>query len=176
MEHRFVRRLVYSAICLCLCLALPFLTGQIPTIGNALCPMHIPVLLCGFLCGPWWGMGVGLVAPLLRFAVFSAPMLPLPGGPMCLELVAYGLVAGLLYRRLPNRPGNIYLSLIAAMVVGRCVWGVASAAVYHWLGNAFTWQLFFAGAVTGALPAIAIHILLIPILVLALQRAGIGKE
>ena len=40
-----VQMLVMSAICLALCLVLPFLTGQIPEISSKLCPMHIPVLL-----------------------------------------------------------------------------------------------------------------------------------
>lgn len=168
-----VKRLVYSAICLALCLVLPFLTGQIPEIGNALCPMHIPVLLCGFLCGPWWGAGVGFLAPLLRSFVFYAPALPLPGGPMCFELAAYGLAAGLLYRLLPKRTVNIYISLVGAMIIGRCVWGGASAVFYRLLGNAFTWQLFVSGAVLNAVPAIICHIALIPIIVLALRKAKI---
>ena len=54
-----IRKLTYSALCLALCMVLPFLTGQIPQIGSALSPMHIPVLLAGFLCGPWWAAAVG---------------------------------------------------------------------------------------------------------------------
>ena len=53
-----VTKLVYAAMCLALALVLPFLTGQIPQIGSALCPMHLPVLLAGYLCGPWWGAAV----------------------------------------------------------------------------------------------------------------------
>lgn len=41
-------RLVLAAMFLALALVLPFITGQLPQIGNALCPMHFPVLLCGF--------------------------------------------------------------------------------------------------------------------------------
>ena len=95
-----IRKLTYSAVCLALCMILPFLTGQIPQIGSALCPMHIPVLLAGFLCGPWWAMAVGAVAPLLRFALFGMPPLFPTGAAMCFELAAYGLVSGLLYTRL----------------------------------------------------------------------------
>ena len=58
-----IRRMVFAALCLALALVLPFLTGQIPQIGSALCPMHIPVLLCGFLCGWPWGLAVGFIAP-----------------------------------------------------------------------------------------------------------------
>ena len=49
-----VLKLTYSALYLAIALVLPFLTGQIPQIGSMLCPMHIPALLCGFVCGwPW---------------------------------------------------------------------------------------------------------------------------
>ena len=63
----FLRSLIYAALCLALCLYLPFLTGQIPQIGKALSPMHIPVLLCGFLCGWPYALAVGFIAPFLRF-------------------------------------------------------------------------------------------------------------
>ena len=96
-----IRRMVTTAVCLALCMVLPFLTGQIPQIGSALSPMHIPVLLAGFLCGPWWAMAVGAVAPLLRFALFGMPPIFPTGVAMCFELAAYGLVSGLLYARLP---------------------------------------------------------------------------
>ena len=45
------KRLVVSALMLALALVLPYFTGGIPAIGNLLLPMHLPVLLCGFLCG-----------------------------------------------------------------------------------------------------------------------------
>lgn len=167
-----VRNLVCAALCLALCMVLPFLTGQIPQIGSALCPMHIPVLLAGFLCGPWWAGAVGLTAPALRYVLFGMP--PMPAGiAMCFELAAYGLVSGLLYGRLPKRAGNIYVSLIAAMVVGRVVWGGARLALAGVVGAPFTWALFLSGAFTTALPGIIVQILLIPVLVMALQKAGI---
>ncbi len=55
-------KLLYSTVCLALCLLLPFLTGQIPQAVKALSSMHIPVLLGGFICGPWWAALVGLIA------------------------------------------------------------------------------------------------------------------
>ena len=68
-----VLRLTYSALYLAIALVLPFLTGQIPQIGSMLCPMHIPALLCGFVCGWPWGLAVGFIAPLLRSALFGMP-------------------------------------------------------------------------------------------------------
>ena len=58
-KQKSLRRMILAAMFLALALVLPFFTGQIPQIGNALCPMHIPVLLCGFFCGPWYALAVG---------------------------------------------------------------------------------------------------------------------
>lgn len=166
-----VKNLVYAAVCLALCMVLPFLTGQIRSIGNALCPMHIPVLLAGFLCGPWWALAVGGAAPLLRFVLFGMPVLFPMGISMCFELATYGLVCGLLYSKLPKKTGNIYVSLICAMISGRIVWGAVRALLSGVAQSPFTWAAFWAGAFTTAVPGIVIHIVLIPLIVMALRRA-----
>ncbi len=166
-----IQKLVLSAVCLALCMVLPFLTGQIPEIGNMLCPMHIPVLLCGFLCGPAWAAVVGAIAPLLRFALFGMPPLFPTGVAMCVELAVYGAVSGVLYRVLPRKAINVYVSLIAAMLLGRIVWGVVRVAIAGVTGSSFTWAAFIAGAFTSAVPGMILHLLLIPLIVLALERA-----
>ena len=168
-----VKTLVYAAVCLALCMVLPFLTGQIQAIGNALCPMHIPVLLAGFLCGPWWALAVGAAAPLLRFLLFGMPPLFPLGLAMCFELATYGVVCGLLYRILPKKIVNIYVSLITAMLLGRMVWGTVRAVLSGVMHSSFTWAAFWAGAFTTALPGIIVHILLIPLIVMALRRAKV---
>lgn len=166
-----IQKLVLSAICLALCLLLPFLTGQIPEIGSMLCPMHIPVLLCGFTAGPLWAAAVGLIAPVLRFVLFGMPPLFPTGAAMCLELAVYGAVSGLLYARLPRRSSSLYISLIAAMLLGRIAWGAVRVLLSGVSGEAFTWAAFMAGAFTSAIPGIVLHIALIPVIVLALERA-----
>lgn len=168
-----IRRMVCAAVCLALCMVLPFLTGQIPQVGSALSPMHIPVLLAGFLCGPWWAMAVGAVAPLLRFALFGMPPIFPTGVAMCFELAAYGLVSGLLYARLPKKTANVYVSLLAAMLAGRVVWGIVRVALSGVAGEPFTWAAFMAGAFVNAVPGIIVHILLIPVIVMALRKAGL---
>ncbi len=166
-----IQKLTLAAVCLALCLALPFLTANIPEIGNALCPMHIPVFLCAFVCGPWWAMGVGAMAPLVRFLLVGMPPLFPTGLAMCFELAAYGLIAGLMYARLPKKTQYIYVSLLCAMLGGRIVWGVARVLMSGVSGAAFTWAAFMAGAFTNAIPGMVVHVLLIPVIVLALRRA-----
>ncbi|MBR3561423.1 MAG: ECF transporter S component [Oscillospiraceae bacterium] len=170
------RRLAYSALFLALALVLPFLTGQIPTIGKALSPMHIPVMLCGFVCGPLWGAAVGAIAPLLRSVLFGMPAM-FPGAvAMTFELTSYGILSGWLYRRLPRKPWSIYVSLLTAMVGGRLVWGAARYLLAGLSGSEFPFSAFLAGAVTGAIPGIILHIVLIPLLVMGLERAKLTLD
>ena len=165
------KKLILSAMFLALGLVLPFFTGQIREIGNKLLPMHIPVLLCGFVCGPQYGLLVGFITPLLRSLLFSMPPLPRAIG-MAFELATYGAVTGLLYRKLPKSKARIYISLLIAMVAGRLVWGIVSILIYGIEGSAFTWQMFAGGAFLNAIPGIVVQIILIPVLMLALEKAG----
>lgn len=168
-----VKKLCAAAICLALCLVLPFLTGQFPEIGSALCPMHIPVLLAGFVCGPWWSLVVGVIAPLLRFVLFGMPHIFPTGIAMAFELAAYGLISGLFYQKLPGKTGNIYVSLITAMLGGRITWGIARVILSGVSDAAFPWAAFLSGAFTTAIPGILLQIILIPMLVLALKKAKV---
>lgn len=169
-------KLVLAAMFLALAMVLPLLTGQLQQLGNALCPMHIPVLLCGFICGPWYGLAIGFIAPLLRFLIFSMPPIMPIGISMCFELAVYGLIAGVMYNALPKKKPNIYVSLITAMLAGRVVWGVARTVLYG-LGKApFGFAAFIAGGFTNAVPGIILHIVLIPILVMAFEGITKGKR
>lgn len=173
MSKKTTLKLAYAAVCLALAMVLPFLTGQIPQIGNALCPMHIPVLLCGFLCGWPYGLLIGFIAPILRFFVFGMPPLMPIGIAMAFELAAYGCISGFLYRKLPKTNRNIYVSLIAAMLAGRVIWGIAKLILAGIQADAFPFSAFIAGALTNAIPGIILHILLIPVVVMALKKAGL---
>lgn len=171
MRSLTTKKLVYSAICLALALVLPFLTGQIPQIGNLLSPMHIPVLLCGFLCGWPWGLVVGFIAPLLRSVAFGMPPLFPTATAMAFELAAYGALTGLLYAKLPKKPVYVYVALILSMLAGRAVWGLVTFALMGFSTTAFPFSAFVAGAFTNAIPGIILHIVLIPVIVLALRKA-----
>lgn len=175
--HNKILRMILSALFLALSYVLPFLTGQIPEIGAMLCPMHIPVLLCGFICGWPWGLAVGVTAPLLRsFLTGGFPPLFPTAVCMAFELAAYGAAAGLIYKLLPKRKLSVYLSLLSAMIIGRIVWGVAMFTAMSAQGGSFTFAAFLAGAFTDAIPGIVIQILLIPVLVMMLEKHGPFKE
>ena len=167
-----LQKLTLSAFFLALAYALPFLTGQIPQIGSMLCPMHIPVLLCGFFCGWSWGLIVGFLAPLFRSVTLGMPPLFPTAVCMAFELAAYGAFSGLLYRLLKKSRLNIYIALILSMIGGRIIWGIAMLFCMGVSGGAFTIAAFIAGAFTNAIPGIIVQIVLIPILVMALDKPG----
>lgn len=171
-----IYHLILAAFFLAIALTLPFLTGQIKSIGKMLCPMHLPVLLCGFFCGPLYGLAVGFIAPLLRFAIFGMPVIMPSGIGMCFELAAYGFFAGLLYKHLPKKKPYIYVSLIGAMIIGRIIWGIARAILFGVGQYEFGWKAFVAGAFIDAVPGIILQIVLIPILVMALKKYTISSS
>ena len=174
MSSLQIRKMAYAALLLAVAMVLPFLTGQIPQIGSMLSPMHIPVLLCGFMCGWPWGLAVGFIAPLLRSVVFGMPAM-FPGAvAMAFELAVYGCVSGLLYSLLPKTKANTYLVLVLAMIAGRIVWGTVRLVLAGLSGSSFTWALFIAGAFTNAVPGIIMHLALIPVLVIVMERAGLS--
>ena len=171
-SKRKLYRMILAAMFLALALVLPFLTGQIRQIGKALCPMHLPVILCGFFCGPWYALAVGAIAPLLRFALFGMPVLMPSGIGMCFELATYGVVAALLYNALPKKKSYIYVSLIGAMLSGRIVWGAVRVILLGLGQFEFGWAAFISGAFLDAIPGIIVQIVLIPILVMTLRRTN----
>ena len=173
MRNTRLRKLLYAAMLMALGLLLPFLTGQNFQLGQMLSLMHIPVLLCGFICGWPWGLAVGFITPLLRSLIFSAPPMMPTAIAMAFELAVYGLLTGLLYRALPKKNGFLYMTLIVSMVGGRVVWGAVSFFLYGFIDKAFTWQVFVSSVVLTSWPAILIQIALVPALLIALKRTKV---
>ena len=162
-----IRKMLLSAMFLAIAIVLPFLTGQIKELGNALCPMHIPAMLCGFFCGPWWGALVGFIAPLLRSMLFAMPVIIPSGVAMAFELACYGLVTGLLYRK---TKWNIYAILAIAMVLGRIV-SIAVRLALYGLGKAsFAWASVFALTFSNSIPGIIAQLIIIPLLVMTINK------
>lgn len=165
-------KLLYSAMFLALALLLPFLTAQIPQIGKQLCPMHLPVILCGFVCGPFWGAAVGVAAPLLRSFIFSTPALMPNAIAMAAELAVYAFIAGMLFKRLNKNIFYIYVDLIAAMIGGRLVWGaVMFALIFAGLAQGqIGFELIWVSTVLQSIPAIILQLVAIPITVNVLRK------
>lgn len=176
--------LTITGILLAVGLVLPFLTGQIQAISRTISPLHIPVLICGLCCGWKWGLGLGIVLPLLRSLLFGMPPFPSTALPMVFELAVYGLLTGLIYAALLKKnPGGNHLpkilgAMIPAMIIGRFVGGAAKA-LFIAVGvigskTPYTFAAFFAAYFTSTAVGALIHIILVPAVVLALERAGLS--
>ncbi len=166
MRNKHIRKTVTSGFFLTLCLLLPFLTGQIKEIGDSLLPMHLPVMLCGLICGQWYGLAVGLCAPILRGAIFGMPPLYPTAIWMALELATYGLVIGFLYSKTKKKETpSLILCLVASMIAGRIVWGITKFTLLSFSGGKFGLSLFFLEGFGDAALGIAVQLVLIPTII-----------
>ena len=173
-----LKKMCLSAMFIALGIVLPFVTMNIPEIGNMLLPMHIPVLLSGFILGPVYGMIVGFVTPLLRSIMFGAPIFYPKAIVMSFELLTYGLISGLFYHIIFNRRSkliNIYISLILAMVFGRVTYGIVQSIIGLVNMNGFTFKVFVTEAIINAIPGIIIQLIIIPIIIKLLGGYRYGK-
>ena len=143
-----LQKLVLTALFLSIGIILPFFTGQLPQIGNMMLPMHIPVLLCGFICGWPYGRTLGFILPLFRFILFGMPPIYPSGLAMAFELATYGLLSGLLYSRARWQCIKmLYRCLAAAMLGGRVVWGAVMCLLLGFGSEGFGWAAFISGAI-----------------------------
>lgn len=164
------KKLVLSGMFMGIGLVLPFITGQIPEIGKMLCPMHIPIMLCGIFCGWQYGLIVGFITPLLRSILFGMPVM-IPGGvSMAFELATYACIIAIVYRLLPKKTWAIYIALISSMIAGRIVWGLVRMTIGGITGNSFTYSAFISGALLTALPGIISQLIIIPLIVVACKK------
>lgn len=169
-------KIALTGMFIALGIVLPFITGQIPQIASMLCPMHIPVLLCGFICGWKYGLITGFITPLLRSVLFGMPPMFPTAISMAFELMTYGFLAGYLYEHSRWQCVKaLYRCLILAMIGGRLVWGAVQMILLGVSGTAFTFQMFLAGALLNAVPGIIVQLVLIPSVMVALNKAGVKK-
>lgn len=166
-----LRTLTFAAMLLAIGLVLPFLTGHIPEIGGMLLPLHLPVLLCGLICGWKYGLAVGVILPIMRSMIFAMPPMYPNAVVYAFELATYGFVIGILYEKAKWQCiRSLYRCMIAAMLAGRIVWGIAKAVTMGLAGKSFTLAAFIAGGFTEAIPGIILQLLLIPAIMLLLDK------
>ena len=169
------------AMLLALGWVLPFLTGQIPQFGNMFLPMHLPVLIGGFVLGPWYGLFLGIVTPLTRSLLFTMPPIYPPATSMAFELAAYGFASGLLFKlayKMFN--GNdkkliisIYVVLIIALIFGRLVYGLTMFVLTFITPDKvnLNGMIYISATILNAWPGIILQIVLIPAIIIALYKA-----
>ena len=170
MKNNSTKKIVFTALCIALGIVLPMVFHLIPiaNLGPTLCPMHIPVLLCGFLCGWPYAAVCGIVVPLLSSIFTGMPPIYPFGVSMMFELLAYGALTGVLYRA---TKGKIYVTLIGAMLGGRIVAGLVNTVLLGVFGEGYSLTAFVTAAFVTSLPGIVLQLVLIPAVVYALKKA-----
>jgi len=175
-----IRNLTLAAMLIALGVVLPTLVG--PPVASRFLLMHIPALLAGFVIGPKYGLVVGFVTPFLRSVTIGQGMPPLmpTATAMAFELATYGFVAGLIYSKVKQSIVNVYTALISAMIVGRIVYGVAMFILLVGLslvdGRTYSFAAWWSGVVATSIPGIILQLVLIPLVVVALEKAGFMRK
>lgn len=176
MKNNFIKKITLSALFLAIGFILPMLFGQIPVIGQMLLPMHIPVFLCGLICGWRYGLFIGFILPLARSLIFSVPVMYPTAMAVAVEMAVYGVIVGALYGVAKKKTvKTVYISMLTAMAVGRAARLAAEVALLSFGGKAFAWQAFATTVLLNAIPGIALQLILIPAIMMILDKTGAVK-
>lgn len=165
-----VKKSIITAVCIALCVVLPQAFHAIPNAGSIYCPMHIPVLLCGLICGWQYGLLCGIAGPLVSALITGMPPAAvLPG--MLVECAAYGALTGLMMQLVHTKKvyPDLYISLLVAMLGGRIISGIAKALIFS--AGSYSMTAWVMGSFVTSLPGIIVHLVLIPSIVYALMKA-----
>lgn len=163
------KKLTLTAMFIALALVLPFLTAQVPSIGQMLTPMHFPVIIGAIFLGPFYGAIIGVVSPLLRFLLFSLPPFPM-ALTMTFELATYGLVVGFIFYFLNKKNINYILSLFIAMIIGMVLGRLVYAGGAMLFLEATNYFKVFLVTFSGSFIGIIFQLVLIPTLAIRLKK------
>ena len=168
-----IRKLLITAMLFAVGMILPFLIMYNPAIGKALSPMHFPAFLTGMICGPWYGLLLGLTLPLFRSMTMGMPPLP-TAICMAIELAAYGMVSGFIYKLSRNQKASgVWMAMIPAMLVGRIMGGLVQAVIAGVSGGQYSLGIWAASYITSTMPSVIVQLILIPLIMTATVKAGL---
>lgn len=170
-----VKKSIITAVCIALCYVIPLMFHGIQNAGSIFCPMHIPVFICGLICGWQFGLLCGIAGPALSSALSGMPPVAiLPS--MMVELAAYGTAAGLMMKlvRTKSTYADLYISLIVAIVCGRVLAGLAKALIFA--RGSYSMSAWIAGSVVTSWPGTVIQLVFIPTIVFALMKSHLIPE
>lgn len=156
------KKLVYTAVFLALGILFPMLFHLLGLPGQVLLPMHVPIFLGALTLGPISGFIVGILTPILSSLLTGMPPM-IPMVPiMVFELAAYGFFAGFLYEKYPK---NVFIPLIAAMIIGRIVAGITAWSVFNIFNmDEINILAYISSSFVKGLPGIIMSLVLVPLL------------
>ena len=167
-----VKKSIITAVCIALCYVIPLMFHGIQNAGSIFCPMHIPVFICGLICGWPYGLLCGIAGPMLSSALTAMPPVAiLPS--MMVELAVYGAAAGLMMKLVHTKSiyADLYISLITAIVCGRVLAGIAKALIFA--RGSYSMAAWVAANVVTSWPGTVIQLVFIPSIVFALMKANL---
>lgn len=175
MNTRNTRKITVGGLLIALSVLLPqaFHFIGTPRLGQMLLPMHIPVLLGGFLLGPVFGIMIGAVAPLLSSLITEMP--PVSRLPfMVIELAGYGFASGLLYKTfsLCKIKYGVIITLVSSMLLGRVLYALSLFIAADLLHVTKIGAVAAVTATVAGVYGIIVQFLFIPPLIYILKRSG----
>ena len=170
-----VKKSIITAVCIALCYVIPLMFHGIQNAGSIFCPMHIPVFICGLICGWQYGLLCGIAGPALSSALSGMPPVAILPSMMA-ELAVYGTAAGLMMKlvRTKSTYADLYISLIVAIVCGRVLAGLAKALIFA--RGSYSMSAWIAGSVVTSWPGTVIQLVYIPTIVFALMKSHLIPE
>ena len=169
-----LQKIVYSGFFIAVGVVLPLVFHAVG-LGSIFLPMHIPVLLAGFILGPCCGMLTGIISPLISSLLTGMPPVSPPILPiMAIELAVYGAMTGFVY----NKSGGVYAALVCAMIAGRLAAGFGVYLAGRLCGFNVPVVVYLSGAVIKGVPGILLQLVSIPVLLKGWRkyrgRRGVG--
>lgn len=148
--------------------------------GMRFLPMYLPVLLGGCLLGWQWGLGIGLLSPLVSYLITAAAGSPMPALArmpfMMAELAVFAVICGVFSDKIARNGLMAFPAVLLAQLGGRSVFLLSAAAFsgVSPLNAAMVWsqiQTGFAG--------LLIQAVLAPVIIIGLKaltdKSGSGK-
>ena len=168
MNKKFTtKEIVLSGLLLATGIILPMLFHMFGMTGPIALPMHIPVLIGGFLLSPQLALLLGIITPVISGMLTGMPVMFPMGIIMAVELGIYGLTASLMTRKLKL---TAIPSLIISMITGRIAAGLTVAFLVQLFGVKMNPVTYVRGAIVTGLPGIIIQLIFIPTLIYAINK------
>lgn len=160
------RELVLSGLLLATGILLPMVFHMFGLIGPVVLPMHIPVLIGGFLLSPTLALYLGVLTPIISGLLTGMPVMFPMSIIMAFELGTYGLVASLATRKLKL---SSIPSLIISMIAGRISAGLTVTLLVQLFGVKMNPIMYIKGAIITGMPGLIIQLIIIPSLIYAIN-------
>ena len=145
--------------------------------GVQLLPMYLPVLIGGCLLGRKWALAVGMLSPVVSFAITSLMGSAMPALPrlpfMMAELAVFALVSGLFSKRIYENGLWAFPAVILAQLAGRAVF-LGLVAIFQSIAP-FSPRMIWGQIVAGWL-GLLIQAIAVPLLIIALRAVLVKND